>query len=208
MVEDMGSTKDEARLEVSRQAARLFLEHGVAGTSGDEIARASGLSTRTIWRYFRSKESCVQPLFSVSALRFNAMLREWPRAMSIEAYLQVCLGTGEREPQDIADDVLTVRLIALLPQEPAIRGAWLMSCQLGEEELIEVIADRLVRSAHDVDVRLCAATVMAAVRVVDETVSMAAINHGQTFTLEEVIARLGRAIRAASTLPICDPVVS
>lgn len=204
----MGSKKDEARLEVARQAARLFVERGVADTSGDDIAKASGLSTRTIWRYFRSKESCVEPLFADSALRFSSMLREWPRNVSLEAYLQMRLDPVQQTPQEIADDVLAVRLIALLPQEPALRSAWLMSCQLGEEEMIEIIADRLVRSVHDPDVRLCAATTMAAIRVVDETISMAAIKHGQTFTLEEVIARLARSIRAASTLPICDPVVS
>ncbi|SCG02442.1 transcriptional regulator, TetR family, partial [Streptomyces sp. MnatMP-M27] len=43
------------RLEISREAARLFWEHGVDGTSGDQIAEAVGLSTRTIWRHFRSK---------------------------------------------------------------------------------------------------------------------------------------------------------
>ena len=115
---------------------------------------------------------------------------------------------GQRSPEEIADDVLAVRLLALMPQEPALRNARLMSCQSGEEERIEIIADRLVRSVRHPDVRLCAATVMAAIRVVDETVSMAAITHGQTFTTEDVVDRLARAIRAASTLPICDPVVS
>ena len=200
--------KHEARLAVSRHAARLFLEHGVAGTSGDDIAAAAGLSKRTIWRYFRTKESCVEPLFSASALKFSSLLREWPRTVSIETFLQQRLGSGEQAPQDIADDVLAVRLIALLPQEPALRCAWLMSCQVGEEELIEIIADRLVRSVNDPEVRLCAATVMAAIRVVDETVSMAAIKHGQTFTMEDVVDRLANAIRTASTLPICDPVVA
>ncbi|OEV12241.1 TetR family transcriptional regulator, partial [Streptomyces nanshensis] len=49
------------RLEISREAARLFWKQGVDGTSGDQIAEAVGLSTRTIWRHFRSKESCAEP---------------------------------------------------------------------------------------------------------------------------------------------------
>ena len=47
----------QARLDVSRHACALFWERGVSGTSGDDIAAAAGLSTRTIWRYFRSKEA-------------------------------------------------------------------------------------------------------------------------------------------------------
>lgn len=35
------------RLEISREASRLFWEHGVAATSGDRIAEAAGLSTCT-----------------------------------------------------------------------------------------------------------------------------------------------------------------
>lgn len=208
MVGDVGSTKDIARLEVARQAARLILERGVAGTSGDDIARASGLSTRTLWRYFRTKESCVEPLFADSTLRFGSLLREWPRQVSLETFLQERLAPDRKTPQEMADDALARRLVALLPQEPALRSAWLMSCQVGEEELTEIIADRLVRSPHDPEVRLCAATVTAAIRVVDETVCMATIKHGQEFTLAEIIDRLTRSIRAASTLPICDPVIS
>lgn len=201
----MSIEREDARLTVSRHAARLFLEHGVAGTSGDAIAAASGLSKRTVWRYFRSKEACAEPLFSISALRFGSALRRWPRDISIEAYLHTAIRPLDQTSQEIADDVLAVRLIAILPDEPALRTAWLMSCQLGEEEMAEVISQRLGRPV-DFDIRLCAATVMAAVRVVDEDISTAAITHSQTFTLAEVIDRLSQAIRTASTLPICDPI--
>ncbi|WP_306391669.1 TetR/AcrR family transcriptional regulator [Telluria beijingensis] len=197
-----------ARLDVSRHAARLFVERGVAGASGDDIAAAAGLSKRTVWRYFRNKESCVEPLFDATSLRFIALLRDWPRTVSIEAWLQACLGAERRSAQELADDVLAVRLLALLPDEPDLRCAWLMSVQRAEEALAAVVAERLERSSKDAEVRLCAATVMAAIRVVDETISIAAVRHRQAFTIQDVIERLARAIRAASTLPICDPVTT
>ncbi|WP_413801194.1 helix-turn-helix domain-containing protein [Streptomyces iranensis] len=40
----------------------MFWAQGVDATSGDQIAEAVGLSTRTIWRHFRSKESCAEPI--------------------------------------------------------------------------------------------------------------------------------------------------
>jgi AcrR family transcriptional regulator len=199
--------RDEVRLAISRHAARLFLERGVRGTSGDDIAAAAGLSTRTLWRYFRNKESCAEPLFAESALRLTAKLREWPRNLAIEDFLQLRFGLEERTPEEIADDIVANRLIAIMADEPALRAAWLMSAQVAEEELIEIIADRLERSVKDAEVRLCAATVTAAIRVLSETISIATVRHGQTFTRDAIIDRLGRAIRAASTLPICDPVV-
>lgn len=199
--------QDEAKLAVSRHAARLFVERGVAATSGDDIAAAAGLSKRTVWRYFRNKESCVEPLFDATSLRFIAMLREWPRNASIESWLQACLGR-ERPPADLADDVLAVRLLAMLPDEPDLRASWLMATQRAEDALAAIVADRLERSPRDLEVRLCAATVMAAIRVVDETISIAAVKHRQTFTNQDVIDRLAHAIRVASTLPICDPVLA
>ena len=204
----MTTEREEVRLTISRHAARLFLERGVAGTSGDDIAAAAGISTRTLWRYFRNKESCVEPVLFATNLRFTAKLRTWPRNVSIEEYLRSCLRHEAFTAEELADNALARHLAAMLPEEPALRAAWLMSVQVGEEDLIEVIADRLERSTKDAEVRLCAATVMAAIRVVDETISIARVRHGQTFTTEDLIDRLGRAIRAASTLPICDPVVS
>lgn len=198
---------DDTKLAVSRLAARLFLERGVRGTTGDDIAEAAGLSTRTIWRYFGTKENCVAPLLYTSSLRFTSKLRAWPRNLSIEEYLHQAFGEETKTPQEIADELLVTRLVAMLPEEPALRAAYLMSAQAGEEDLTVTIADRLLRSARDPEVRTCGATIMAAIRILDETISTATIHDGQTFTREDIIDRVGRAIRAASTLPICDPVV-
>jgi AcrR family transcriptional regulator len=198
--------REETRLELSRHAARLFLERGVADTSGDDIAAAAGVSTRTIWRHFRSKESAVEPLFAQSSHRFAGILRRWPRDVSIEDLFHASFGPGNQSPQDIADDILVVKLLARLPEEPALRTAWLMSCHLGEEHLIGILAERLDRPRGDFEIRLCAATVMAAIRVVDETVSLAAVKYGLKTTVAEVNEHLAQAIRKASTLPFCDPV--
>lgn len=203
----MAAMRESARLDVSRHAAKLFLERGVAGTSGDDIAAAAGLSTRTIWRYFRSKESCVEPLFFNSSANFCALLRQWPRNVSIEEYLTERYAFENMKPQEIADSVLIARLVTLLPNEPALQTGWLMASHQCELELIDIIGDRLDRSPKDFDVRLCAAAVAVALRVIDETISMAAITHGQTFTTAEVVEQMAQAIRKVSVLPFCDPVV-
>lgn len=50
-----------------------------------------------------------------------------------------------------------------------------------------------------------AAAVSAAMRVVDEDISLAAIARAEVFTLTEIVSRMAGAIRAASTLSFCDP---
>lgn len=196
---------DVVRLGIARHAATLFLANGVSKTSGKDIAAAAGVSERTVWRHFRTKEDCVEPLLSQSATRFIGRLRGWSRHITIEDHLTEVFSDDRVYAQEPEDSKLIVKLLAVLPEEPDLHCVWLMACRKGERGLVEVIADRLDRSADDFDVLLCGATVAAALRVVDETISLAAIKRGETFTLADVLSRMASAIRAASTLSFCDP---
>ncbi|MBK4217660.1 helix-turn-helix transcriptional regulator [Paracoccus caeni] len=201
------SRLEKSQLSVARAAARLFLEKGFAATSGSDIAEAVGISERTVWRYFRTKESCVAPLFELSSKQYAEDLRDWPRSAPIEEQFAERFDLHKISPEDSADGVLIVRLIAALPEEPDLRTTWLLSYDEGVEPMARIIGDRLDRSHREFEVRLCAAAVMAAIRTIDETISMAAIRDGQHFTTDEVVVQLSRAIRAVSNLPFCDPVV-
>ena len=197
---------DDTRLALARHAASLFLAKGVAATSGKDIAAAAGVSERTVWRHFRTKENCIEPLLSQSALRFIAQLRRWSRLITLEDHLMESLAPGQQSADAIADGLLIVRLVTMLPQEPDLWAIWLMASQLAEQGLAEIIAARLDRLPDDFDIRLCAASVAAAMRVVDEDISVAAIVRGEVLTLADVVTRMAGAIRAASTLSFCDPV--
>ncbi|WP_283178702.1 TetR/AcrR family transcriptional regulator [Gemmobacter sp. 24YEA27] len=200
------SKMEEARLAVARHAAELFWSDGVENTSGDAIAKAAGLSKRTVWRYFRSKEACVEPLFRVAGLRFIEFLRNWPPDLSIEAYMRDTLGSMLKTEQEISDGIAVARLFSRMRLEPALRSAYLMASSQGEDDLVAIIAARSGRACDDFDVRLCAAAAMAAVRIVDEDICTATFMHGRHFEHHEVCDRMAAAIRAAATLPICDPV--
>lgn len=203
----MGRVKAEgAELHVARCAAALFWEHGVEKTSGDAIASAAGVSTRTVWRYFRSKEACVEPLFSVTGLRFVEMLRSWPCDMTIEAHLDRALGTMLKTDQEVQDGIAVARLISRLRSEPAIRSVYLMASAQAEDQLVPIVARRIGRPPNDLDVRLCAAAAMAAVRVVDEDICIATFRLSRHLEHHEVCSRMAAAIRSAVFLPICDPI--
>lgn len=205
ILRDSRLSVDDTRLAIARHAAALFLARGVAGTSGKDIAKAAGVSERTVWRHFRTKESCVEPLLLQSALRFIAHMRRWSRLISIEDHLMEIFAPEQNSKDDMSDSVLVVRLVSILPQEPDLRAIWLLSSQMAEQGLAEIIAGRLDLDRDTFEVRLCAATVAAAMRVVDEDISVSAILRGEVFTLADVVTRMASAIRAASTLSFCDP---
>ncbi|MDV3128915.1 TetR/AcrR family transcriptional regulator [Mycobacterium sp. 21AC1] len=195
-----------ARLEVSRIASALFWENGVSATSGDDIAAAAGLSTRTIWRYFRSKESCVEPLLAKSADRFLASARRWPHELSLSDHLVADMIAHPLPPQDIEDEISAMRLATMTTDEPALRTAYLMVHDQMEQGLIPVFADRLRLPEDDLTVRLSAAAVTAAFRVVDEEVTRAVIVNNHKVSQAEALALMDRAIREATNGRLGGPV--
>nr|WP_236775070.1 TetR family transcriptional regulator [Agrobacterium tumefaciens] len=184
----------------------MFLEKGVAETSGDEIAEAAGISRRTLWRYFRTKESCIEPLFALTSQRFAEKLAKWPLDTSVERFLEIAYDFSKIDAKEIEDGKLVVHLIARLDEEPALLEPFFMATRMTEIAMARVIAFRLDMSPTEFEIRLCAAAVAAAMRVIDETVSRAAVKYGQIPTVEETNDRLAQAIRRASTLPFCDPI--
>ena len=196
----------DARLAVSRLAAALFWEHGVSGTSGDDIAAAAGLSTRTIWRYFRTKESCVEPLLAKSLDRFLATANRWPHHLSLAEHLAVDIVQYPLTPQDIEDEISAMQISTMTPSEPALRTAYLMVHDQMEQGLIPVIADRLTLPVDDLTVRLCAAAVTGAFRVIDEGVSRAVIVEGTAVSQAEALDLMDRAIREATNGRLGGPV--
>jgi AcrR family transcriptional regulator len=198
--------QDEARLAVSRQAAALFWERGVSATSGDDIAAAAGLSTRTIWRYFRSKESCVEPVLGKSLDRFLAVVNRWPPELSLGDYLAVDVVNQPMAQQDIDDEVSAMRIATMTSSEPALRTAYLMVHDDMERGLTPVVAQRLHLPESDLTVRLCAAAVTGALRVIDEDVSRAVVVDGENIRQSDVLSLINRAILDATNGRFGGPV--
>ncbi|MEU3711233.1 TetR/AcrR family transcriptional regulator [Streptomyces catenulae] len=199
------------RLEISREAARLFWEQGVAATSGDQIAEAVGLSTRTIWRHFRSKESCAEPIVLQGTGTLIGVLRGWPPERSLEEHLGAELARirSEGAPVGPSDELLGRKMIRLADTEPALRTAWLMACDQLERQWAAVVAGRLERPAEDLEVRRHAAAAAAVVRVLDEHTGAALLTGADTEAFEDTAAvsrRYAQAIREATGGAIGDPV--
>jgi AcrR family transcriptional regulator len=172
------------RLAISRHAVRLFREQGVAQTSGEQIARAAGVSERTLWRLFRAKEACVEPVLTISLDDFVAVLRSWPAHLELDEHLRAAYGVELGASLDDAEALLAV--VRLTRHESGLRAVWLVLHERAEPIIAGALAARLGRPVDDLDVRLRAAAVNAALRVLtddlawtvaDGAVTPAALGH-------------------------------
>ncbi|MER7183709.1 helix-turn-helix domain-containing protein [Streptomyces hyaluromycini] len=167
------------RLDISRHAVRLFAGQGVAATSGGQIARAAGVSERTLWRWFPSKESCVEPLLSQSVAAFQEVLHAWPPEADLTEHLRAAYRPAlDASSGGDAEAVLTV--IRMTRDEPALRAVYLVLRERAEETFAEVLAGRAGGSADLLDVRMRAATMSAVLKVATDDLARAVAEKGIT----------------------------
>lgn len=188
------------RLEISREASLLFWKQGVAATSGDQIGEAVGLSTRTVWRHFRNKESCAEPIILHGVEWEMAALRRWKPELSLADHLADELSRHGRDADgaERADDALAMKMIALSSREPALRTTWLMACDHVERELARSIAGRLGLPVDDIRVQVHAAAASGALRVVNEEIGEALLGAADPRQFAHAHQILAQAIRSAT----------
>lgn len=156
----------ERRLHISRHAVRLFRDRGVAGTSGRQIADAAEVSERTLWRLFRTKESCVEPLLSQAVESFHTVIRACPPGSTLGAHLRDQYRFLPASADSDHDAVLAI--IRMSREEPGLRAVWLLLQERSEPALAEVLGRQSGRPADDLEIRVRAAGLNAALRVAAE----------------------------------------
>ncbi|MFC9948672.1 TetR/AcrR family transcriptional regulator [Streptomyces pratensis] len=159
--------KAATRLEIAREAVRLFAERGVAATTAEDIAAAAGISQRTLWRYTSSKELCVSPLLTYALDFVTALMRAWPRDRPLA---EAVVGTPSSLPAPAADaDAEALRGLVLLTRtEPGLRAVWLQVHHDAELVFAEVIAERTGHGPDDLEPRVQATVLNGALRIAVE----------------------------------------
>jgi AcrR family transcriptional regulator len=185
--------KTETRLEVARAAVGLFLAKGVADTSAEEIAEAAGISSRTLWRYFPTKDSCVAPLLTDVIELIAQYLESW-RSDQTMAEVFDTIGLYD----NLADRTTMVNLVRLTRTEPGLRAVWLEAHRHAESAYAEALARRAGLPAPDLAVTVQAAMITTALRVAAEYYAFDS-DHGDAETPQYEAAMREALLIAART---------
>ncbi|KOX11888.1 TetR/AcrR family transcriptional regulator [Nocardiopsis sp. NRRL B-16309] len=199
--------REAVRMEIARAAVRLFTEHGVSGTTGDDIARELGISTRTVWRYFPTKESCVRPLLTTGLDFMAARLRACPPDTPLLEHLE-----REQAVEDGAPDLEepVADLIRMTHTEPGLMAVWLEVHHAAESVFAEIIAARTGEPADDLAVRVQAAILNTALRLASEELAHSAAGgpadspEGVAPFVRTVLAMAARGLPAFTGAPTND----
>lgn len=153
------SRKEEIRLEIAMAAVRLFTEHGLDGTSVAQIAEAVGVSTRTVWRYFPSKEACAGPLLAFGLDRFRELVSHWPLDRPL---VEAADDTTWFSDASTTRMLLVLDLLRLTCTEPALDAVWSRCYSEAVRPLAAVLADRFGLPRDDLAAKVKASMLLAA----------------------------------------------
>jgi AcrR family transcriptional regulator len=157
--------RERNRQEVADVALDLFTRHGYPAVTVDDIAAAAGISRRTFFRYFESKEDVVMPAeeerdLEVLRRHLDARPSGEPLVVSICNAVQILLETTTAEERA----ALMARLRVIF-ENPAVHAHMLQRQTSMEHMVAEVIAGHLgVDPATDLTSRVLAASTIAAFR--------------------------------------------
>ena len=152
------SRRAQVRLDIAMAAVALFAEQGVDGTSVAQIAEAAGISLRTLWRYFPSKEECISPLQTAGLERFISALRSWPAERPLAPAADEVQWVGEGSSTRMRS---VIALMKLTESEPGLKAVWTRNLAESVGPIAQSLAERSGLPPGDLQVRVRAAMVLA-----------------------------------------------
>lgn len=121
--------RDRARramqAEIAHVAASLFIEHGYEATTIEDIAAAAGISPRSVFRYFPTKEELVVSKFDLTAEAMLAELALRPAGEPIWTTLRHLFTVLETEVDAPEKRRTAVQIHKVIFESPMLLAAYL-----------------------------------------------------------------------------------
>jgi AcrR family transcriptional regulator len=155
-------TRRIAQTELTVVAQDLFLEHGYEDTTVDQIAAAAGMSKRTFFRYFPSKEDLVIGKYDLVGDRMVQALDDRPADEpvweSLRRVFDLFLGYVQDDDQRARSEAME----HIIRSSPQLNARYLDKMQRMQDLLVGRVAGRLPVHASTTDDPRPAAIVGAA----------------------------------------------
>lgn len=137
-------TRERLRREVAGVALRLFIQRGFDEVTTDEIARASGISPRSFFRYFPTKEDAALAGLETSIELVAAAFMERPAGESVWESLEHAFATLIEAPG--LEGLSPLEVSRLFVQTPSLRARRFEKHQEWRSVMLPLLADRLPAS--------------------------------------------------------------
>lgn len=152
------------RREIAKAALALFVRDGYDAVGLEAIAEASGMSLRSLYRYFSTKDEVLSPIVTEGTGELAALIAARPAreslATAVRRAYEAQQPDGGGRPQD---------LIGLLVGVPALRSRWLSDLRTLEDALVPVVHQRAKQPVSAEEAQLTAAAIVSAMRIVLES---------------------------------------
>lgn len=155
--------KAKAREALGRAALDLFTQNGFESTTVDAIAERAGVSRRSFFRYFPSKESAAFPAQEERLRKFRELLELLNvKQEGFRAVKEACYAIAREYMNEKAERALRQRLVDSSPALAAYE-------QQADRELEEIIVDAFIGGSTDADeerrAKVIAAATIGTIRV-------------------------------------------
>lgn len=183
------------RAEITAHALGLFSERGFDAVTADELAAAVGVSRRTLFRLFATKEDIVVAAFETLGEDALATLRERPADEPPWAALRGALGAAvarlERRPASF------FALHAVIAETPALRARLLEQRDGWRAAFAQELAARSATARNDLTCELLATAAMGAFDVATEAWAQTSGRRRLSRLLDDAFELLGAGLSAA-----------
>jgi AcrR family transcriptional regulator len=142
-------TRRLAQTELTAVAQDLFAAQGYDNTTVDQIAAAAGMSKRTFFRYFPSKDDLVIGKYDLFADRMAEALDARPKNEPVWESLRRMFDITLDYVQDEHQRARSEAMDAIVRSTPQLYARYLEKMQRVQELLIGRIAMRLNDDEHD-----------------------------------------------------------
>ncbi len=184
----------ETLKRITDAGVRLFIEKGFDGATVEEIATAAGISRRTFFHYFESKDDILLSLQSDIGGLFAAEVRRAPQDVSPFALVRdAALKLGASIP---GDDMLAID--RLMRGSASVQARKQASYRQQEEALFAALRERWPEPERETRLRVLAMVAVGATRLAAETFN----REGGARPFDEVLRSAFAAVTAEFTASI------